>query len=162
MAIEDVGELVGLEARPVVRHREANPGGLAAGLNDDPASLRDELDGVSHEVVEDLLDPGAVTESRARAIVEVRVFRPLLGTDLAEEAPPRAEDLVPVFRRLYEACMERGLPIGCAPNVHVSLVLLPEECRFFSPRRYRWRTLKLKTMAAAFRYQFDRRSTAAP
>jgi hypothetical protein len=89
------------------------------------------------------------------AIPTVCVFRPLLGTDLEGEAPPRTEDLVPVFRRLYEACMKRGLPIGCAPNVHVSLVLLPEECRFLSPRRYPWRTLKLKAMAAAFRHQFN-------
>ncbi len=33
-----------------------------------------------------------------------------------------------------------------APNIHVSLVLLPEECRFFSTRRFPWRTLKLKAM----------------
>jgi hypothetical protein len=26
--------------------------------------------------------------------------------------------------------MKRGLPIGCAPNVHVSLVLLPDEPRW--------------------------------
>jgi hypothetical protein len=60
------------------------------------------------------------------AVPTVCVFRPLTGTDLEAAAPPRSEDLVPVFRRLYEACMERGLPIGCAPNVHVSLVLQPE------------------------------------
>ena len=89
------------------------------------------------------------------AIPTVCVFRPLLGTDLAGEPPPRTEDLVPVFRRLYEACMERGLPIGCAPNVHVSLVLLPEECRFLSPRRYPWQSLKLKAMAAAVRHRLE-------
>ncbi len=89
------------------------------------------------------------------AIPTVCVFRPLLGTDLAAEPPPRTEDLVPVFRRLYEACMERGLPIGCAPNVHVSLVLLPEECRYLSPRRYPWQSLKLKAMAAAVRHRFE-------
>jgi hypothetical protein len=55
--------------------------------------------------------------------------------------------MVPVFRRLYEACMEKGLPIGCAPNVHVSLVMLPEECRGLSTRRFPWQTLKLKAMA---------------
>ncbi|HET8945703.1 MAG TPA: radical SAM protein [Candidatus Polarisedimenticolia bacterium] len=75
------------------------------------------------------------------AIPTVCVFRPLAGTDMEDAAPPRAADLVPVFRRLYDACMERGLPIGAAPNVHVSLVLLPEECRWFSeaPRRH-WST----------------------
>jgi hypothetical protein len=63
------------------------------------------------------------------AIPTVCVFRPLAGTDLAGARPPRTEDLVPVFRRLYERCTERGLPIGVAQGVRVSLVLLPEECR---------------------------------
>ena len=92
------------------------------------------------------------------AIPTVCVFRPLVGTDLADAAPPQTEDMVPVFRRLYEACMERRLPIGCAPDVHVSLVLLPEECRSLSPRRFPWQTLKLRSMAAAFRWQFERRT----
>jgi uncharacterized radical SAM superfamily protein len=92
------------------------------------------------------------------AIPTVCVFRPLVGTDLAHEAPPATEEMVPVFRRLYEACMERGLPIGCAPNVKVSLVLLPEECRWLSPRRYPFGSLKLAAMATAFKYQFARRT----
>ena len=57
--------------------------------------------------------------------------------------------------------MERGLPIGCAPNVHVSLVLLPEECRALSPRRYPVQTVKLAAMATAFGYQFRRRTERA-
>ena len=91
------------------------------------------------------------------AIPTVCVFRPLTGTDLENAEPPRTEDLVPVFRRLYEACMERGLPIGCAPNVHVSLVLLPEECRALSPRRYPFQTLKLKAMTRIFAKRFEKR-----
>jgi hypothetical protein len=94
------------------------------------------------------------------AIPTVCVFRPLLGTDLEDAEPPRTEDMVPVFRRLYEACMEKGLPIGCAPNVHVSLVMLPEECRSLSPRRFPWQRLKLKAMAKAFSYKFGRRVDA--
>ena len=52
--------------------------------------------------------------------------------------PPKTEDIVPVFRRLYEATMERGLPIGVAQNVHVSLVMLPEEARWLQhdPNRF--------------------------
>jgi hypothetical protein len=95
------------------------------------------------------------------AIPTVCVFRPLVGTDMQGEDPPRTADLIPVFRRLYEACMERGLPIGCAPNVHVSLVMLPEECRSLSPRRYPFRSLKLAAMAGAFGYQFRRRMARA-
>jgi uncharacterized radical SAM superfamily protein len=95
------------------------------------------------------------------AVPTVCVFRPLVGTDMEKEPPPRTEDLVPVFRRLYEACMEKGLPIGVAPNIHVSLVLLPDECRSLSPRRYPLQTLKLKAMSAVFRRRFERRLEAA-
>lgn len=87
----------------------------------------------------------------------VCVFRPLVGTDLEDWAPPRTEEMIPVFRRLYEASMEAGLPIGCAPNVHVSLVMLPEECRALSGRRYPWQSLKLEAMRRVFGRQFERR-----
>jgi hypothetical protein len=50
------------------------------------------------------------------AIPTVCVFRPLIGTDYSHLPPPSTETLVPVFARLYEACMERGLPIGVAPE----------------------------------------------
>lgn len=96
------------------------------------------------------------------AVPTVCVFRPLVGTDMEDAPPPEAEDLVPVFRRLYEACMEKSLPIGVAPNIHVSLVLLPEECRWFldHPRKYWRRELKLKAMSALFRMQFEGRLPA--
>jgi hypothetical protein len=84
----------------------------------------------------------------------VCVFRPLAGTDLQDADPPRTEDLVPVFRKLYEACMERGLPIGCAPNIHVSLVLLPEECGYFSTRRYPLQSLKLRAISSILKWQY--------
>lgn len=92
------------------------------------------------------------------AVPTVCVFRPLLGTDYAGLPPPETEAMVPIFRRLYEACMERGLPIGVAPNVHVSLVLLPEECRALSdrPNRYWLGELRLRAMRRIFSYQFER------
>ena len=100
------------------------------------------------------------------AIPTVCVFRPLRGTDYQHLPPPDTEALVPVFRRLYESCMEQGLPIGCAPNVHVSLVLLPEECAGFSTRRYPLQTLKLTALRHAFGARFalraSRGSCAAP
>lgn len=92
----------------------------------------------------------------------VCVFRPLVGTDLEHLEPPRTEDMVPVFRHLYEACMERGLPIGVAPNIHVSLVMLPDECRWLSPRRYPLQTLKLKAMGKVFSRRFGRRLARRP
>src|SRR6185436_4125164 len=95
------------------------------------------------------------------AVPTVCVFRPLIGTDMEDAPPPRTDDLVPVFRRLYEACMERGLPIGCAPNVHVSLVLLPEECRSLSDRRFPLQSLKLKLMGRAAKAMVARNVRAA-
>src|SRR5262249_56943057 len=85
----------------------------------------------------------------------------LAGTDYADIPPPATEVLVPVFRRLYEACMERGLPIGCAPNVHVSLVLLPDEARWLSTRRFPATRVKLGLMAQAAKWQVSRNVRAA-
>jgi hypothetical protein len=93
------------------------------------------------------------------AIPTVCVFRPLVGTDYAHLPPPESEPLVPVFARLYEACMERGLPIGCAPDVHVSLVLLPEEARALSPRRFPLRELRRRATAAVARQYLTARMT---
>ena len=93
------------------------------------------------------------------AIPTVCVFRPLKGTDYEDVPPPDTEAMIPVFRRFYEACMDRNLPIGVAPNIHVSLVLLPEECRWFTdnPRKYALKEMKLKAMSALFTSQFRRR-----
>jgi hypothetical protein len=90
------------------------------------------------------------------AIPTVCVFRPLKATDYADVPPPSTEDMIPVFARLYEACMDHDLPIGVAPNVHVSLVLLPEEGRYFTsrPGKYRWKEMKLKAQKAVFRKKF--------
>ena len=95
------------------------------------------------------------------AIPTVCVFRPLVATDLAHEPPPNAEDLVPVFERLYDACMEQGLPIGCAPNVYVSLVLLPEECAALSSHRYLRTRLKHAVIKRALAFEMRRRTRRA-
>ncbi|TAK18119.1 MAG: radical SAM protein [Acidobacteria bacterium] len=95
------------------------------------------------------------------AVPTVCVFRPLAGTDYAKLPPPDPEPLVPVFRRLYEACMEAGLPIGCAPNIHVSLVMLPEECKELSTRHYRWQELKLAALKRGLGWYLNRRFTKA-
>lgn len=76
------------------------------------------------------------------AIPTVCVFRPLIGTAMEQQPPPRTEEMIPVFRHLYEACMERGLPIGLAPNIHVSLVLTPDECVGLSSRSFAWQRMK--------------------
>ncbi|HKQ61229.1 MAG TPA: radical SAM protein [Candidatus Polarisedimenticolaceae bacterium] len=94
----------------------------------------------------------------AGAIPTVCVFRPLRGTAYEDLPPPRTEDVLPVFQRLYAACMERGLPIGIAPNVHVSLVMLPEEARGLQdhPRRFWPGEAKLALLRRAFAFRFRR------
>jgi hypothetical protein len=67
------------------------------------------------------------------AIPTVCVFRPVLGAAYGKRKPPRVEDMLPVFQHFYRRCMEKHLPIGIAPNVKVSLIMLPEECRGLLP-----------------------------
>jgi len=119
-------------------------GEIIAGLEDPESSIR---------AIEWLTSVGAIPT--------VCVFRPLRGTDFEDLPPPDTEAMIPVFQRLYESCMEHGLPIGCAPNVHVSLVMLPEECAGLSGRRYPWQTLKLAAMKRAFAARFAWRTSHA-
>jgi hypothetical protein len=73
-----------------------------------------------------------------RAIPTVCVFRPVIGAAYGKRPPPRVEDMLPVFQHFYRRCMEKGLPIGIAPNVKVSLIMLPEECRGLMPDPDAW------------------------
>ncbi|HKY31114.1 MAG TPA: radical SAM protein [Candidatus Polarisedimenticolia bacterium] len=132
-----------------------------------PGNRLDEPWVVNGEIVAGLEDPRSSMDAidwitSVGAVPTVCVFRPLKGTDYQAMPPPRTEDLVPVFRRLYESCMARGLPIGVAPGIHVSLVLLPEECRWFGghPRR-RWRAeAKRRAMAGLAGWALRRRFRA--
>ncbi|MDP8254325.1 MAG: radical SAM protein [Candidatus Alcyoniella australis] len=97
------------------------------------------------EAVEWITDVGAIPT--------VCVFRPLRGTDLEDHPPPDSEELIPVFKRLYESCMEKKLPLGIAPNINVSIILKPEECRWFSddPGRFWKQDLKALLMRQALK-----------
>ncbi len=91
---------------------------------------------VAGEVIAGLEEPQVTIEAienfaRMGAVSTVCIFRPCLGTDLEDFLPPKTEHMIPVFRRMYEVCLENNIPIGIAPNVKVSLVLLPEEGRYF-------------------------------
>jgi len=93
------------------------------------------------------------------AIPTVCVFRPLAGTQLEDRPPPGTEAMVPVFAALWDRCMAHRLPIGVAPNIQVSLVMLPEECRWLVQdeavlRRHRAQARRLAAMRAVFRPLF--------
>jgi len=91
------------------------------------------------------------------AIPTVCVFRPLSGTPMADLMPPKTEAMVPVFKHLFEACVRHNLPIGLAPNIHVSLVMLPEECSWFSDVPHRWFQAKNYVKHKAFSYILKRK-----
>ena len=62
----------------------------------------------------------------AGAFPTVCIFRPTVGSELENAAPPDPEAMKDVFAHLYEACRDAGLPVGVLP-IEVSLVVQPEE-----------------------------------
>ena len=101
------------------------------------------------------------------AIPTICVFRPVVGTPYADRPPPDSDDLAPLFARAWHRCMERNLPLGIAPNVHVSIVLTPEEWRWLVPPaergHHRLSRMRLAAKRRAFRtlFRLRRRRTAA-
>jgi hypothetical protein len=76
----------------------------------------------------------------------VCVFRPTIGSTLADWPPPAYDDMRRVMAHLYAACKRRWLPIGAAPNIEVSLVVNPDDASLLAERStsfymyeaYRW------------------------
>ena len=61
---------------------------------------------------------------------------------------PRYEDMLVVFRHLYEAFRRNSIPIDVTPNIEVSLIVQPGDTRYLAPQSWgtRWYSMK---MAAA-------------
>jgi hypothetical protein len=95
--------------------------------------------------------------SEHNAIPTVCVFRPVFGAAYAKNDPPAVEEMLPVFAHFYEKVMEHGLPVGIAPNVKVSLIMLPEECRELTenPGAYKLTRTKLWAMKKLFGAWFN-------
>ena len=72
------------------------------------------------------------------------------------------KDRLPVFSHFYTQAMKHGLPIGIAPNVKVSLIMLPEECRELTdnPGAYKLTRTKLWAMKKVFGAWFNARVKA--
>ncbi|MCD6327665.1 hypothetical protein J7M28_08940 [bacterium] len=122
------------------------------------------FDTTNGEIIAGLESPASTLEAidwitGVGAVPTVCVFRPLAGTDYENVPPPKAEDMAPIFAASYRRCMERGLPIGIAPNIKVSMVMLPEEGRYFleNPKEYRLKRMKLNAMKKAFGLYFNSR-----
>lgn len=65
------------------------------------------------------------------AFPTICVFRPVAGTDMEDYPSPGYEDMLLVYRRMYEACRDNSIPTGIAPNIKTSLVVLPYEGHYF-------------------------------
>lgn len=97
------------------------------------------------------------------AFPTVCVFRPIPGTNYGDWPSPQTEDMIPVFGHMYDACMENGIPVGLAPNLHISIVIQPQEGRYFSENRakYRGKEMKLRLARQAVKLVFNQRIKAA-
>ncbi len=65
------------------------------------------------------------------AFPTICVFRPVQGTDMEKYPSPKYEEMLLVYRHMYEACRDNSIPTGIAPNIKTSLVVLPYEGRWF-------------------------------
>jgi len=68
------------------------------------------------------------------AFPTVCIFRPTIGSDMEQWPSPRYEDMLVVFRHLYEACRRNHIPIDVTPNIEVSLIVQPGDTRYLAPR----------------------------
>lgn len=68
------------------------------------------------------------------AFPTVCIFRPTVGSEMAEWPAPRYEEMRRVMAHVYEACRRHWIPIGAAPNIEVSLVVNPDDAAMLAER----------------------------
>lgn len=86
------------------------------------------------------------------AFPTVCIFRPVIGSDMEDYPSPRYEEMVEVMKYMYRACLKKGIPVGVAPNIEVSLICQPDDGRYLMPRNFSFyknqAALKLKKFMA--------------
>jgi hypothetical protein len=70
------------------------------------------------------------------AFPTVCIFRPTIGSGMEDWSPPRYEDMLIVFRHVYEACRRNNIPVDVTPNIEVSLVVQPGDTRYLAPAEW--------------------------
>jgi hypothetical protein len=70
----------------------------------------------------------------AGAFPTVCIFRPTVGSDMADWPSPGYDDMRRVMAASYDACRRHRIPIGLAPNIEVSLVVNPDDAALLAPR----------------------------
>jgi hypothetical protein len=72
------------------------------------------------------------------AFPTVCIFRPVIGSDMEDFPSPRYEDMIAVMKYMYESCKKKGIPIGVAPNIEVSLIVQPDDGRYLARKDWRF------------------------
>jgi hypothetical protein len=70
------------------------------------------------------------------AFPTVCIFRPVIGSDMEDQPSPRYEDMLCVMKYMYDSCVKKGIPIGVAPNIEVSLIVQPDDGRYLATRNF--------------------------
>lgn len=102
--------------------------------------------------------------TRAGAFPTVCVFRPTIGSEMADWAPPGYDDMRRVMLAMYDACRRHRIPIGLAPNIEVSLVVTPDDAALLAPRDRHFYAYEAwrRAMRLAARPVFKRRLKPGP
>lgn len=72
--------------------------------------------------------------TQAGAFPTVCIFRPTIGSDMADCPPPDPAAMRAVMLAMYDACRRHRIPIGLAPNIEVSLVVNPDDAALLAPQ----------------------------
>ena len=97
------------------------------------------------------------------AFPTVCIFRPTIGSQMADWPAPRYEEMRTVMTAMYDACRRHRIPIGLAPNIEVSLVVNPDDAALLAPRTvdfYRYELWR-RALRYAARPVFSRRLRAS-
>ena len=100
----------------------------------------------------------------AGAFPTVCIFRPTIGSQMADWPSPAYEDMRTVMAAMYEACRRHRIPIGLAPNLEVGLVVNPDDAAMLAPRTAGFYAYELwrRSLKVAARPIFSRRLRASP
>jgi hypothetical protein len=95
----------------------------------------------------------------AGAFPTVCIFRPTIGSQMADCQPPTYADMRAVMAASYDACRRHHIPIGLAPNIEVSLVVNPDDAAFLAPHTWGFYRFELwrRALRVAARPVFARR-----
>jgi hypothetical protein len=70
------------------------------------------------------------------AFPTICIFRPVIGSDMEDHPSPNFADMRMVMSYMYERCKKKNIPIGIAPNIEVSLICQPDDCRYLVDRNF--------------------------